>query len=76
MVELPEPWTGASFEAKARELGVNLFGAERFIVGGADVPRALRLSLTGTATREELRKGLEKINDMLEGEYSEIVPIL
>ena len=39
---LPEPWNGPGFELMAREAGVNLFSAERFVVGSAAAPAALR----------------------------------
>ncbi len=74
-LSLPEPWTGADFEAKARELGINLFCAEKFVVGDAEAPRAARLSLTGARSSEELRKGLETVSDLMAGEYPETVPL-
>ncbi len=63
---LPEPWTGAAFEAKAREVGINLFSAEKFTVGGAVAPPAVRLSLCHTADLSVLKKGLTLIREILD----------
>lgn len=75
-LELPEPWTGSGFEARVREAEINLFCAEKFVVGDASAPRAVRMSLTGARTHEELRNGLKTVRDVMEGNYSEIVPML
>lgn len=63
--ELPEPWTGQQFELVAKRSGVNVFGAEKFIVGDAHAPRAVRVSLTGTEDIEELEKGLRILQRVL-----------
>ncbi len=64
-LELPEHWTGQMFEARAREAGVNVLGAERFVVGDSRAPAAARVSLTGASSRAELRKGLSVLADLL-----------
>ncbi|MCJ2165295.1 PLP-dependent aminotransferase family protein [Pseudodesulfovibrio sp. S3] len=64
--ELPEPWTGQALENAAREHGVNVFGAEKFVVGDSPPPRAARISLTGTSTVDQLEKGLRIIRDIVE----------
>ncbi|MBI9089390.1 MAG: PLP-dependent aminotransferase family protein [Desulfobacterium sp.] len=64
-LSLVEPWTGATFEARAREVGVNLFSAEKFTVGGAVAPPAVRISLCHTADLSELKKGLTRIREIL-----------
>ncbi|MGE4292005.1 MAG: PLP-dependent aminotransferase family protein [Desulfovibrio sp.] len=58
--------TGRAFEAQAREAGINLFGAERFTVGDAPAPCAVRVSLTGPADDRELRRGLETVARLLD----------
>ncbi len=62
---LPDPWTGRKFEQKALEAGINVFGAEKFIVGETPVPAAARISLTGTRNMDDLKNGLALIRDML-----------
>jgi DNA-binding transcriptional MocR family regulator len=64
-LELPPPWTGGSFAAAAARAGVSVFGAERFAVGEAAAPTAVRISLTGTERREDLALGLTAIRDLL-----------
>lgn len=59
--KLPEPWTGQSFERVARREGVNVFGAEKFIVGDTDAPRALRVALSGVEDIDTLDQGLKII---------------
>lgn len=65
--ELPEPWTGAALERTGAECGVNVFGAEKFVVGESPAPRAVRISLTGTDSVEQLREGLLILRDILAG---------
>jgi len=67
-LDLPKPWTGKTFEAAALKAGVNVFGAEKFVVGETPVPAAARVSLTGTDSRKELRKGLMILREILEEE--------
>jgi len=64
-LDLPDPWTGTALEIAAREKGVNVFGAEKFVVGEAQPPAAVRISLTGTDSLEDLGKGLSILADIL-----------
>lgn len=66
-LELPEPWTGQAFEAAAHEQGVNVFGAEKFVVGETTPPPAARISLTGAESMDEFRRGLWVILNILTG---------
>lgn len=70
-LDLPAPWRGAAFELRMRELGVNVFGAEKFIVGDAAAPAAARISLSGARSMAELRTGLELINRVLSNDQRE-----
>jgi DNA-binding transcriptional MocR family regulator len=70
-LELPPGWTGREFELTAREAGVRVFGAEKFAVGGSTAPSAVRLSLSGPETREELSRGLDILQALLEKGYPE-----
>lgn len=72
---LPPKLEGSKVESGVRERGVNIFGAERFTVGGVPAPEAIRLSLTGTATREELTAGLKEVKTILTGENF-ITPVM
>lgn len=73
---LPEPWTGKAFEDKARDAGVNVFCAEKFAVGSEDVSAAVRLSLSGPESREELTAGLKKIREILRLGYWPMTGVL
>ncbi len=64
-LELPEPWRTREFETAAREQGILVVPAEDFAVDRTPVPHAVRLSLTGPASREILRHSLETLNDMV-----------
>lgn len=66
-LELPEPWTGATFAEAASLEKVNIFGAEKFSVGDGTPPSAARLSLTGTETMEDFCRGLWIIRNILKG---------
>ena len=65
-LELPGELTGSEFEALARAVGVNVFGADRFVVGDASEPRAVRLSLSGPADLDETRRGLGIVRGILD----------
>jgi DNA-binding transcriptional MocR family regulator len=69
---LPHPWRGIIFEQRMRELGVNVFGAEKFTVGDAPAPSAARISLTGTKSIGEFIEGLQLIKRVLDGEIRSI----
>lgn len=75
-LSLPEHWNGKEFEIRAREAGINIFSAEKFIVGGSAAPRAIRISLTGPQTAAELERGLDTIKELLSGEIIELSPML
>jgi DNA-binding transcriptional MocR family regulator len=71
-LHLPEPWSGAALELRAREAGVNLFGAERFSVGHEPVPAAVRISLSGPQSLQDLAKGLDVVRRILEGRVPDL----
>ncbi len=65
-LELPQGWTGQAFEAAAQEAGISIFAAEKFAVGETAPPPAVRVSLTGTDSRESLKQGLMTLRAILE----------
>jgi DNA-binding transcriptional MocR family regulator len=65
-VELPAPLRSDECVAQARQRGVWLAGAEAFAVG-RDVPHAVRVSIASVPHREELRRGLNVLGDILDG---------
>ena len=62
---LPDGIHGREFEARAKEMGVSVFCAEKFVVG-SDFPfDAVRVSLSAAPTRELLRQGLMVLRGLL-----------
>ncbi|WP_236615124.1 PLP-dependent aminotransferase family protein [Desulfovibrio sp. X2] len=72
---LPAGWSGALFEAAAREAGVNVFAAERFAVGHAPVDPAVRVALTATEGLSELGRALRTLGDLMASGESGMGPV-
>lgn len=64
-LSLPDHWKGYIIESRAREAGVNIFGAEKFAVGDTHVPPCVRLSLSGPKSIGELKKGVGILREIL-----------
>lgn len=64
-LQLPERFTGKTFELRAQEIGVQIYGAERFVIGNQPAPRTVRLSVTTPRTTEELTVGLTRLKELL-----------
>ncbi|MEF2144045.1 MAG: PLP-dependent aminotransferase family protein [Desulfovibrionaceae bacterium] len=75
-LHLPDTWTGKEFEDRARTFGLNVFGAEKFTVGDTPAPKAIRLSLTATPDRKELRRGLDMVAELARDRLPDILPVL
>ncbi len=67
-IELPDTFTGKSFEICAKKEGVQVFGDERFLVGNTPPKRAIRISITAARSAEEFEKGIKIIKRILESE--------
>lgn len=65
-LSLPDNWSGREFELALRESGVQVFCAEKFVVGSSPLPSAVRISLSGPDTTEELEMGLNAIKNLLQ----------
>nr|UWI48858.1 PLP-dependent aminotransferase family protein [Clostridioides difficile] len=65
---LPDEWEGKSFEICAKNLGVQVYCAERFSVGNSIVPKAVRICVTAPKDVEELEKGLNIIKSLLKNQ--------
>lgn len=57
---LPDSWTARDFAGAAREDGVLVVPADNFTVGDA-IPHAVRVSVNGNATAEELRHSMDSL---------------
>ncbi len=64
-MHLPDGWTGREFELSARAAGVKVFCAEKFMVGNGRIPPAVRISLTGPETKDDLIGGLAILKNIL-----------
>jgi DNA-binding transcriptional MocR family regulator len=63
-LSLSEPWTRGEFVERLRSSSVGVVASDAFALGHA--PQAVRLGLGAAATRDELRRGLSIVADVLE----------
>ena len=62
---LPGEITGAEFERMAAQRGVQIYAAERFVVGNSCPERAVRIAVCAPETMEEFEKGLIILENLL-----------
>lgn len=62
---LPEQRSGREFEIQAKQAGVQVYCAERFCVGNAVPPQAIRICTTAPKTVAELSRGLTIVKRLL-----------
>jgi DNA-binding transcriptional MocR family regulator len=62
---LPVEWSTADFTAELSRRGVKVSGADAFLSQRGDAPRAVRVSISGPATRAGLERGLDAIRSLL-----------
>lgn len=63
---LPGTITGAEFEKLAAERGVQVYAAERFVVGNSSPERAVRVAVCAPESLEELEQGLTILKCLLD----------
>ncbi|MEI9412890.1 hypothetical protein [Mesorhizobium salmacidum] len=68
-LHLPEKWRAGEFVSAARAARVSCIEADRFTVGRASAPQAVRLSPSSPATDDEYRLGLARLSDVLASSY-------
>ncbi len=73
---LPEPWRSDELVMQARQRGILVAGAEAFAVGRGEVPHAVRVAIAAPAEREDLRRALTTLHDILSGGAQSCVNIL
>jgi DNA-binding transcriptional MocR family regulator len=64
-LKLPQKTSGPNFEALALEYGVQVYAADRFIVGNSIPEKAVRISICAPETIEELEQGLKILQQLL-----------
>lgn len=75
-LELPEYWSSSSFEKAAGRCGVNVYASDKFAVGGMAPPNYVRISLSGTDSVSDFKRGLEILRELLHSEGGEVTGIL
>ena len=66
-LRLPEPWRSDECVGQAKQRGVLVAGSEAFAIGRRNVPHAVRVCIGSVPHRDDLRRGLEVIGEVLEG---------
>jgi DNA-binding transcriptional MocR family regulator len=66
-LRLPEPWRSDECVGQAKQRGVLVAGSEAFAIGRRNVPHAVRVCIASVPNRDDLRRGLEILGDVLEG---------
>lgn len=62
---LPKDLHPALFEKQAYEKGLQVYSADRFVVGNTPIPNAIRLSLISAHPLSEYEKGLKLLKELL-----------
>lgn len=63
---LPPPWRSSEFVRAAREKKVMVLDAEQFVIGRAQAPHTVRISLTTAPTADALGRALTELVPLLE----------
>lgn len=63
-IQLPEYFTGKSFEICAKQAGVEVYGVERFAVGNKVPEKAIRVSVTTPPSLEVLTEGVNRLRGL------------
>lgn len=64
-LNLPDYFTGTSFELCARQTGVQVYAAERFAIGNCHVPPAVRIAIISPRSFDECKDGLLRLHSLL-----------
>ncbi|MNR24521.1 hypothetical protein D3C85_1416020 [compost metagenome] len=62
---LPNKISGAEFEKLAAQRGVQVYAADRFVVGNSSPERAVRIAVCAPRTLDELEEGLGLLKSLL-----------
>lgn len=65
-IQLPEHFTGKSFEICAKQAGVEVYGAERFAIGNKLPEKTVRISVTTPLSLEVLEDGVNRLRKLLQ----------
>lgn len=70
LIDLPEPWRAGEFVCAARSISVSCIEADRFTLGRAAAPQAVRLALSSPLTDEEFQIGLKRLSNLLASPFA------
>ena len=65
-LHLPEQWRGAAFARTCRQRGVGVLPGDAFAIGREPVPHAVRINVAAARSREDLRRGLEVLAELMD----------
>jgi DNA-binding transcriptional MocR family regulator len=68
-LHLPEQWRGAAFARTCRQRGVGVLPGDAFAIGREPVPHAVRINVAAARSREDLRRGLEILAELLDSAH-------
>ena len=62
---LPSKWNSQDFEMEARKKGVQIFCADRFVIGNTTPPKAIRIYISSPQNKVELENGIITLKTLL-----------
>jgi DNA-binding transcriptional MocR family regulator len=68
-LHLPEQWRGAGFARTSRQRGIGVLPADAFAIGRGPVPHAVRINVAAARSREDLRRGLEILAELMDSSH-------
>ncbi len=75
-LHLPEQWRGAAFARTCRQRGVGVLPGDAFAIGRDPVPHAVRVNLAAARSREDLRRGLEILAELMDAGHLQLPGIV
>lgn len=64
-LRMPEPWRAETFVQQLESQNVKVLHSEVFAVGSSAAPQAVRICISSPSSRDQLRRGLETISELL-----------
>jgi DNA-binding transcriptional MocR family regulator len=71
-LHLPEPWRGASFARTCLQRGVGVLPGDAFAVGREPVQHGVRINIGAARSRDDLRRALKIMRELLEAGHLQI----
>jgi DNA-binding transcriptional MocR family regulator len=68
-LHLPEQWRGAGFARASRQRGIGVLPADAFAIGREPVLHAVRINVAAARSREDLRRGLEILAELMDSTH-------